>query len=418
MQINFNDKQLFKGCDARRLKGVFVTDGDCAREIRKIVDYYNLDVYTPQIASKSIQKDYFSLNKENKLLWAQDYFTFIKDKAVLFDYSREFLQRVLRGCADGIKRQLKLEPLKSVPHIRGGNFYICDVNGTRKLLIAEDKLILPEEALKLFHDVDEICPIPKLDYHIDLFLRPLDNGNVLLADNKSTVNSLNRLSSEYKSLIENTELSIVEKEAYQKIIDSIKWAIKKFDYTQQYDKYKPQEKTEQIVESLKKYGFNPIRVPGNYYYLEGIKSKEKEQQQLMNFENNMQAIENYSKAYSPEFQRIVNAHIELQREIVKNDKKIGVELEKLYDNNFLNALAFKDINGKIVYVTNAPMLDKKLGITPEIEMKTGLSFRNIFIESISPYVDKENIHFISDKLTSKLFHYMGGANCIVAPIPA
>ncbi|MBQ1612604.1 MAG: hypothetical protein II085_03925, partial [Alphaproteobacteria bacterium] len=132
----------------------------------------------------------------------------------------------------------------------------------------------------------------------------------------------------------------------------------------------------------------------------------------------MKAIEEYAKSYPKEMQKIIRGHIALERVMVEKDKTIGVEWEKFYDNNFLNAITFKDKNGKIVYITNAPLLDRRLGITAEIEEKTGLSFRNLFLESISPYVDKENVHFISERLTEKLFRYEGGVHCSAAEIPA
>ena len=418
MQINYNKNQTFTGYDARQLKGLFATNKDCAREIRAFASQYNLDVYIPNIVSNSIRKEYGTLTERNSILWAQDYFTFLKDKAVLFDASRDFLKRVLRSCADGIGRQLKLKPLQSAPHIRGGNYFNCNVNGKRKLLLSEDKLILPEEILKVFHDADEICPVPKLDYHIDLFLRPLDNGNVLLADNKATTESLNKLFNGYRNLLEQNNLTPSEIEKYQDIADKIEVALKKFELTNEYDKYKPLENEEKIFEALKKYGFNPIKVPGNYHYLESVKSPEREKELLTNFEKNIKTIEEYIKEFPQEMQDFVKGRIALERVMVEKDKTIGVEWETFYDNNFLNAITFKDKNGKIVYITNAPLLDRRLGITAEIEEKTGLSFRNLFLESISPYVDKENIHFISERLTEKLFRYEGGVHCSAAEIPA
>ena len=167
MKINQTNTQTFKGYDARPLKGLFVTSRECQRELSRVLRPFDVDVFTPQIESKSVRKEFASLESQSRLLWTQDYFTFLKDKAVLFDFSREHLKRVLRGCADGVKKQLRLEPIAQPVHIRGGNYFICDVNGTRKLLIARDRLYMPVDMLKTFHDSDEVCPIPKLDYHID-----------------------------------------------------------------------------------------------------------------------------------------------------------------------------------------------------------------------------------------------------------
>lgn len=98
------------------------------------------------------------------------------------------------------------------------------------------------------------------------------------------------------------------------------------------------------------------------------------------------------------------------------DPNFGVEIVKKYKNNFLNAIAAKQ-NGKLIYITNAPLLDKKLGITPEIEEKTGFSTKKLFVDSVAPYIDKENIHFIDEKTTEKLFDIMGGIHCTAAEMP-
>ena len=417
MQINQTNTQTFKGYDARPLKGLFVTSRECQRELSRVLRPFDVDVFTPQIESKSVRKEFASLESQSRLLWTQDYFTFLKDKAVLFDFSREHLKRVLRGCADGVKKQLRLEPIAQPVHIRGGNYFICDVNGTRKLLIARDRLYMPVDMLKTFHDSDEVCPIPKLDYHIDLFLRPLDNGNVLIADNQATVQSLNRLAQKYQKYIEQNNLTPEAAKPFEDIITQINFALEKFEITTKFDKYEPAYTTEQIAEQLTQHGFNPIRVPANYYYLDKIKTEAKTEEHLANFKTNMQRLKEFSLTLSKDDQRKINGWIVGQELYVKQDPKLGLELQSFYDQNFVNAITFKDKNGKIVYITNAPLFDRMLGITPEIEEKTGLSMRNEFIESVSPYIGRENIHFISDKLTEKLFKYMGGIHCTAAEIP-
>lgn len=417
MQTKINNQNTFKGYDARSLKGLFVTSRECQRELSRVLRPFDVDVFTPQIESKSVRKEFASLESQSRLLWTQDYFTFLKDKAVLFDFSREHLQRVFRACADGIKKQMRLEPFRFNPHIRGGNFFICDVNGTKKLLINNDHVLFPDYMMKEFYDSDKICQMPKLNYHIDLFLRPLDNGNVLVADNKATVNSLNNLATKFQSYIEQNKLSEEETKSFEEIIEQIKLALMKFDITEQFDRYKPRETTEQVVDQLKQYGFNPIRVPGNYYYLDKHKSIETAKKHLSNFKANIAHAREFSKTLSLEDQKKFEGWVKGQELYMKDNPAFGVEFESFYNQNFVNAITFKDKNGKIVYITNAPLFDRMLGITPEIEERTGLSMRNEFIESIAPYVDRENIHFISDTLTEKLFKYTGGVHCTAAEIP-
>lgn len=407
MKVNYNNQQNFKGYDARPLKGLFVTDKACAEQLRKITHNIGIDIFTPEIASKSIRKEYTQLMSNNNLLWAQDYFTFMKDN-VIFDGTRDFAKRVLRASADGIKKRLGFVPLKSDPHIRGGNLFICNVNGERKIIISNDK-ILPQESF--------YYPIPKLDYHIDLFIRPLDNGRVLVADNKSTTDSLHKLAQNYEKYIKENNLNNTEIQTYKNIIRKIENALSCMETTEKYDKRNPTETIEKLTNTLKNYGFKPIKVPACYYYLKGVKNPEQAKQLMNNFERNMKHLEENTKN-SPIAEAFTRQFIALERWKTSQDKTIGVQLENFYLNNFINAIVLKDKNNKIHYITNAPLLDRnELGITPEIEAKTGLSTKNMFIESISPYVNKENIHFIDETTTEKLFKYMGGIHCSAAEIP-
>lgn len=421
MEINSYNKLAFTGYDARALKGVLVTDKISAEQLRKVLKDIGLDVYTPQIASKSIKKEYHTLKETNQTVWAQDYFTILKNKIVLYDNSREPLKRVLRACSEGLTKLLRfpLPSQKMDAHLRGGNYFICNVQGKSKLLIGENKKsFLPEKYLKAFHDSEEICPIPTLDYHIDLFVRPLNNGNILVADNELTVKSLTKLKSNYEKYLVEHNLNDVEKETYLKIIEQIYLHLEKFKITEEYDQYAPRETTEKLVTTLQEYNFNPIRVPGNYYYLKPIQLEQNVQEALENFENNMAYIEDFGNKISPKAAAIAKNYVAMQYTLLKLTKdEIGCTVEKFYNNNFLNAIAHQNNKGEIEYITNAALLDIDLGITPEIEAKTGLSTKNIFIESVSEYIDKKNIHFINEKLTERLFDYMGGIHCTAAEIP-
>lgn len=410
----------FKGYDARKLKGVLVTDKSCANALKKISDKTELDVYQPNIASKSIKKELFQLANENKFLWAQDYLTFINDKAkaVLFDNSRDFLKRVLRATSDGIKKDFNYLPVKAEPHLRGGNFFLCTNKGKKELLIVENKNIYSDEILKAIFGVENIVKIPKTDYHLDLFIRPLDNGNILVSDINKTKEGLQKGYEKIKKYYEeNTNLTENEKEELESVINNINIAIKKLDITLKFDKYKPQENVEKVVETLKKAGYNPIRVPAAYHYLDGVKTKEKEQELWNKFENNSQLLIDWSKNQSENIQEDVNNLIALETFKHKNNPYFAVDFESFYVNNFINAIVNKKQNGELAYITNAPILDTELGITKEVEQKTGFSTKNMFIKSVEPYIKKENIYFVDEKLTQKLFKKMGGIHCAAAEMP-
>lgn len=416
---NYTPTPAFKGYEARKLSGVFVTDKSCADAIKKFTDKTELNVYQPNIASKSIKKELYQLSNENKFLWAQDYLTFIneKAKAVLFDNSRDFLKRTLRATSDGIKKDLNFTPVKAEPHLRGGNFFLCTNKGKKELLIVENKDIYSDEVLKAIFDVENIIKIPKTDYHLDLFIRPLDDGNILVSDINKTKEGLQKGYEKIKEYFENNNLTEEEKEELESIINNIDLAIKKLDITLQFDKYKPQENVDKVVETLKNAGYNPIRVPAAYHYLDGVKTKEKEQELWNKFKNNSQLLIDWSKNQSENIQENVNNLITLETFKNKNNPYFAVDFESFYVNNFINAIVNKKQNGELVYITNAPMLDTELGITKEIEQKTGFSTKNMFIKSVEPYIKKENIYFIDEKLTQKLFKKMGGIHCAAAEIP-
>ncbi len=417
MQINSNTPS-FTGYDARPLTGLFVTDKHCAEALKRIANKTGLDVYTPNIASKSIKKEYSSLMQKQQTLWAQDYLSFFNSKLkfVIFDNSRDFIKRVLRGMTDGLKKTHGIMPLHADPHLRGGNFFVCDVNGVKKLLVTENKAsIYPEDLFKKIFDVEEIHPIPKLDYHLDLFIRPLDKGNVLVADDEMTKSAMRTGIEKLKNYLSEHSLSSEEKTKIEQIINNIDLMVQKLEITQKFSPYKSTETTPQVIKAIKNAGMNPIRVPGTYVYLEKIRNvnREREVQDEIN-----RHIASMTKEYNKAVPNIQAAAIHLNEiERLANLPPIerGMELHNFYENNFINAIVTKK-DDKLIYITNASLLDKTLEITPDIETKTGFSMKNAFIESISPYIDKENIFFMDEPLTERLFKLTGGIHCTAAEI--
>ena len=408
--------QNFTGYDARSLRGVLVTDGCCAKALSQLGKKFDLGVVQPNIASKSIRKNLHNLVEGNKLLWAQDYFSILPQGIILYDDTREIIKRVLRATADGIQKTIGLKALKSEPHLRGGNFFVCNVNEKKKLLVGANRLIYSEEMFKKIFDVDEVLPIPVLDWHLDLFIRPLDNGNVLVADGGETKKYIEKGIEKLKTYLMQDDLTTSDRAEAEAVIEQLGLAIQKWEITEKFAPYKPQETVPKIVEALKNAGFNPIIVPGVYYYLDGVKNEEKEKEIKNNFMNHANQLMDLSSSYSKDVQKDVMNYLALKAAILKNDKNLAVDLENFYNNNFVNAIVTKNENDEIVYITNAALLDEELGITPEFEAKTGVSTKNMFIESVSPYIKPENIHFIDKKLTKRLFEKMGGIHCTAAEI--
>ncbi len=409
----------FKGYDARELQGLYITDSKCVQSLKRISRETGIDIYTPNIASKSVKKDYTKLQSLNRFLWAQDYLTFIKNKVdlLLFDREREDLSRVLKAAANGINKDFKFNPgLEIKPHLRGGNFFIINKNGKQDMLLSENKKdIYPKEMLKGAYDVENIHYIPRLDYHMDLYLRPLKDGNVLVADDSKTIAMFNSGIEKLTKYLEENELSKDEKEEINQIIENIKGEIQKFEITNKFNEYKPEENLPKIISALKDAGCNPIPIPANHYYLDIYKNSEKAQERIKNFNETMEKLREDFKHVSEENKIIVEKYIAAQTFKIMQDDKIGNEIVIKYENNFINAIVTEK-DGKLIYITNAPLLDKKLGITPEIEAKTGFSTKQCFIDSVKDYIDKENIYFIDDKTTEHLFKYMGGIHCTAAEI--
>lgn len=418
MQINNSDIS-FKGYDARKLKGLMFTDSKYANAVAKAIrnSDVDLDIFTPQITSKSVRKEYQFLVDKNSMIWAQDYFTFLKRpfEAVLADNTREVLQRSLKGIAGGIKNVLGTKAVPTDPHLRGGNFFICDNNGKREMLLLKDRNIYPHDFIKQLYEVENVIELPRLDYHLDLFIRPLDDGKILVSDNEMTKNALKLgIKKIDKYLAENTD--DVDAENLKKISNNLDLLVQKMEITEKHDKYKPKETVHKVVDILQNAGYKPIKVPGSYYYLEGIKVQDKVNELNNNFNKNAKAVMDYASAHGNRMENFAKNWIIAQKIMVDNDPNFGVELVNKYENNFINAIVTKQ-NNKLIYITNDSLFDEKYGITPEIERKIGFSTKKMFIDSIKDCVNEEDIHFIDKKSTENLFKFFGGIHCAASEIP-
>ena len=105
MEIKYTS-QNFTGYDARKLKGLFVSDRRCAEQLKKLANTMDIDIFTPSIASKSIRKELAEVSNSNSFIWAQDYITVVDSRAILFDVTREHISRVLRASAEGLGKTL------------------------------------------------------------------------------------------------------------------------------------------------------------------------------------------------------------------------------------------------------------------------------------------------------------------------
>ena len=88
--------------------------------------------------------------------------------------------------------------------------------------------------------------------------------------------------------------------------------------------------------------------------------------------------------------------------------------------NYVNAVALENNKNEIIYITNKSLLDRQCGITPDTERRTGFSFEKMFKDSLKPYVDENNIYFVSGEnyeIADYLTNFDGGIHCLCAEIP-
>ena len=83
-------------------------------------------------------------------------------------------------------------------HIAGGNLFIVNNNGEDELLIGRDSAQkMSTKELQENYKVEKIHILPQMDYHLDLFIRPLDKNRILVADDNLTLitllNGLNKV---------------------------------------------------------------------------------------------------------------------------------------------------------------------------------------------------------------------------------
>lgn len=250
-------------------------------------------------------------------------------------------------------------------HIKGGNYFITKgADGKDELLIGQDELKnFDLEQLKEMFQTDKIHVIPQSDYHLDLFIRPLKDKKVLVADDEM----MSKILTDGFNKIQNLILSKPqnEREQYKNVYINVG------SYAQYFQKIisqNPLPKTNEVEEALIKGGYEPIRVPGRIF------------------------------------------------EILSDGKESYI-LKQLH--NYINASVHVNDKGEVIYITNKSILDDTLKLTKEIQEETGFSLEKAFKDAISPYVDK--IYFVSgeDNAIGKelLPEYFGGIHCMTMEVP-
>ena len=401
----------FKGYDARPLKGFLMStnkDG-IASAMQKIGEKEGFKIYTAFVYKKifeGIAKD----QKDCLHPWAQDYWTFFKNKLQtkqfdltytsikdFFGLNDDFTEKITcdnnrkiynakikenkirydRAVEEHDEEKMGLyyweaqeldDKMRHTPfHIAGGNIFIVKGDKDNEVIIGKDALeIYNIDEIKGMYNVDNVTVLPQMDFHLDLFIRPLNNKNILLTDDNMTLeilkNNLQKIKdyAAKQNFEKQKEINIII-ENYQKAIENFTNEISSNE----------KAKTNEVESILKENGYNVIKVPGRIY--------------------------------------------ETNRDLLSNKQNLG------HFCNYINANAFINKTGELVYITNHSNFDNELGITTELAKEIGCSFEDAFVESISPFIKKEHIYFIKGDehfFESKMLHeFGGGIHCTCAEIP-
>ena len=352
MKVNIfpkiNNTQInFKGHEAQPLEALVVQKTEAfngehlINELNAIAQQYKLNIIPSPIDE----------------VWTQDLFT-VTPKGRVIAESEEY-KKIASSYL-----HLNQEDNEKIPHEQGGNlFYVKNKKGETVIITGIGHLE-KNKVNKNYYQADKVIKIPKADFHVDLFLTPIGDNKILLADDNLMLEQLSKMVK---------KLEIEQKKEGNSAREQQDLNIALFDVTKLYKKFKGEISknefcsTSKIKSILQKEGFEVISVPSRIY------------------------------------------------------DSLGGELgHKL---NYSNAVTFKTENNETVLITGKSNLNEKMGLTESIQNRIGMNFESIFIDTVKDLIKPENIHFVEGgedhhgNLDSILWNYGGGLHCMCAEIP-
>ena len=372
---------FFKGYDARPLKGFIMgtSIGGIKSEMRRILsdagrktnEQYDVFCLEEQgVCQQDI--DFFS-----KVPWVQDFATLKNGQlyTLFFDDALECIKSGLGVKENEMQKAKKMQnPFAfNKIHIKGGNMFIVkNPQGNDDIFVGENEFEnFSQDEIKKMYNVDNVIKIPQADFHLDLFMRPLDNHRVLLADDNMAQNVLVSILSDlvgYMRKPDFTNRAQEEQLQCYMALKSLDKAIQLFNTGRTFNAYKSTSEVEKVLNDN---GYEVIKTPSRVYCAE---------------------------------------------ECPKGEKQLFVYLA-----NFMNANAFQNKNGDIILMTNHCLLDDFLNTPPQIKKEIKGSLESRFVDSIKQYVKEENIYFIKGKnnaiADNMLAQNQGGIHCFCAEIP-
>ncbi len=363
MDIKSINQNNFKGYDARPLRGFYMSNNytGLADEMYKIGQKEGFKIYSRIFQSpQSICGEYHGKAKtlmKPMGMWAQDLWTFTSKK--LFTSVADFSLAIANffNIEDSTEQKY---------HIPGGNLFMVDKDGKDILFLGEDALRNNNISdLKKLYDVENIMIFPQMDFHLDLFIRPLDKKRVLVADDELTLNVLQQGLQDLKKYVKENNLQLNPKVNF--IVNKFQERIYNFKNNILQNEL---PKADKIVNILETAGFEPIRVPGRIYESTTI-----------------------------------------------ND----IETFLMHDCNYMNANVLLNKDGDLVYITNKSNVDKELLLDSEELQGFDFRFEKEFVKTLSPYIKPDKIYFVDTKnnfISEKMLkNSQGGIHCICAEVP-
>lgn len=348
-------RESFNGCDGRQLRAVIMTlnERPIVEEVDKIGQMHGFKVLWLNVQNK-ISKLCCTKNFVSR--YVQDDIMMGAKRKIICDYTSEELARTA-----GKQFHLKYEVNdKCIP---GGDCFLIR-NGEKEELFVGQKRIKNRtvEELKQIYNAQKVHLIPPMDYHLDLFIRPLEDKKVLVCDDKYTLTYLRTFRDKLSALLKegNTDIAAELQEAK----DNVSVLYREFKLNCKKNKKNDSQRVQQVLRNA---GYEPVSVPGRIYSISEL---------------------------APD--------------------------SLVHDLNYMNSIVHKNQNGDLVYITNKSEMDRKLGITQSISERSKMSFEKMFTDAVSPYIKNENIYFVSGKdnsMSAILKDEAAGIHCLCAEVP-
>ena len=359
--FDINTYSSFKGHEAKKLSTILVQKD---KKFGAEAILQQLDSIASQYQVRVEPIRYFSGP------WIQDEIYFTPNKKVI---SANY--RYASGYADiyGLEPDTITSNTNNfrTKEIDGGNIlFVTDKNGQQVILTARNKDGVCElEGYDNVLNPDKIIQLPRADFHADLFVTPIGDNKVLVANDKLMLDGLDRILEACVFFVTDNPNDESAKEI-EEVSKKLLKVVEMFEESTKNYKFKGCD--EESAKILQENGFEVITVPSRIYNFE-----------KWNKENNTEDI----------------THL----------------------LNYSNAITFKDRNGETVLVTGKSGLEQRIGLTDKIAKKIGIDFETLFKEAVSPHIKPENIHFIlGDKkkpIASILEEFKGGLHCMCTEVP-